>query len=209
MSSTLALCLLATILSSTTCQPLVTRKATDNTEINTSYRDSQYFKERSQTDSDYLNSVYYDNKSFGGPSDTTSVSASEETRIPSSFQVVGQDGEIGNTELYNRYRYNYDAEQPRQEQTAASASRTENQEKLFEALRELAFALKAIETKRLREQREQQTTTTESAPLRVEYDVKSQQFPNLPPFAPELYPKAKAGPLSILEELSGSAGSLW
>jgi hypothetical protein len=157
---------------------------------------NNYFKEPSPAHYFHPNSVYYDSRDTRAPARET---VSNESSNDEKFADKGQ--EIGSREPYSHYT----VERAEKEEKENAPS----QGKLYEALRELALALEAIQTERYNQQQQQRKDGPSPKAEKPIFNVKTEKIPNFPPFTPELYPKADAGPLSILEQMGDSTGRLW
>jgi len=192
--------LVASILSSATCYPHpASRQLTDAAGSESYNLTSNYFKEPSQTHYFHPNSVYYDTKAARGSSQEILVPGPEQSSDDEKFS--DKEREIGTREVYRHYT---------EERTAQDGKEiAPSQGKLYDALRELARTLEAIQTERYNQQQQQRKDTPPPKPETPVYNARTEKGPNFPPFTPELYPKANTGPLSILDQLGDSTGTLW
>jgi len=207
--TSIILCLAAVIISPALCHPTTERKLGDAPQgITFVSISSSHFKEPSQTDfasdSRHPNSVYYTRDLYQGPT----------YRVSDGSTTANEDQDISNDSFYNNYNKR-NSQQGIKENTQSQIGSTSNsnQAQLYEALRKIALQLEAIQIQRQQQKDLQQQKRKDAPPPKPEvpvYNVKNEGLvPEYTPFTPELLPKSQAGPLSILEELGGSAGSLW
>lgn len=208
--TSMILCLVAAIISPAICYPATERKLGETPQgITFVSINSSHFKEPSETDSvsdsRHPNSVYYTRDLYQGPtyrfSDGSTLGNKDEEDISTSDS------------LYNNNYNTRNSQEGIKENTQSQIDSNSNQAKLYEALRNIALQLEAIQIQRQQQKEQQQHKRKGAPPPKPEvpvYNVKNEGLvPEYTPFTPELLPRTNAGPLSILEELGGPSGSLW